>query len=368
MAAAVAPPIEANENPAGSKEEVNFRQGSLSKWMAGLKEALPNPALGQGGEPDPDQETEPPADTPATPAEKPATPPAPATTPPTKPAEAPSKPADAAQPAAEERWPRSAKEWKNFTQSRKAKDEQYEKTIADRDAKIKDLESKASQPVSPEVQKEIEILRKENDDFSKQLRLVAVTNHPRFRSYFESKTNAALSQLRGCVPAERLDTVTKLVQQPDSDAKNDQINELLGELTPVQQGRLFGVINNLSAIQAEKDSEIERARTDYDQMMAQSKAQQEQQRAGFTKLLDDTVKLMQDAKGGRPEYQMRDGEVEWNQSVQRRIDAGKALIAGNLAPEVMFKAALDAAAYPDVLLATGRHWPRWRSCRSRLLR
>jgi predicted nucleotidyltransferase len=180
---------------------------------------------------------------------------------------------------------------------------------------------------------------------------VAVTNHPRFKNYFEGKTNSALNQLKGCVSPDKIESVTKLIQQPDSDTKNDQINELLSEMSPVQQGRFFGVINQLSAVQAEREGEILRAQQDYDQMMAQAKTEQDARKVKFDKFLEDTIKGMQDAKAGRPEYQLREGETEWNESVAKRLESGKKLIQGNLPADVMFKAAFDAAAYPYVLAA-----------------
>ena len=326
-----------------TKQEESHRQTGIKSWMETLHKDLPDPSLGAGA-PDRPMIEEPPAEPEPPPAE-PATPPV---TPPVPPAAPPAAPP--AEPAAgEERWPRSAKEWKNFTTQRKAKDAEYEKTIADREAKIKELETKAAAPINPEIQKQIDGLKKENDEYSKQLRLLAVTTHPKFKGYFAGKLNTALTQLKSCVPADQLDTVTRLVQQPDSEHKEEAINKLLDEMTPYRRSVLQKVIGSLSEIEAERESEITRAQQDYDQMMAQAKADQEQRVAGFTKLLDDTVKGMQDAKAGRPEYQLREGETEWNAAVQKRIENGRQLITGKLPTEVMFKAAFDAAAYPDVL-------------------
>jgi hypothetical protein len=363
-------PAEAAE-AATTKEEGNFRQTAMSRWMAGLKESLPNPSLGAGSpDPEPDPEPDPDAPDPnaqvtpalaapsasasasaAPPSAATVTPPA-AAAPPAQaiPGPAAAKPSPVpAEPASDDRWPRSAKEWKNFTEKHKIKNAEFEKQIAEKDARIKQLETKAAAPVAPEVQTELDSLRKENDEFSKQLRLVAVTSHPRFKSHFSAKVNNTLAQLKGCVPADQVERVTALVQEPDSEAKNEQVNELLSEMTPLHQGRLIGVINSLASIQAEKDGEISKAQTDYDQMVAQAKTEQEQKQATFTKALADGIKWMQDAKTGRPEYQLRDGETEWNAAVQKRIEAGQKLITGNLPPEVLFKAAFDAAAYPDVL-------------------
>jgi hypothetical protein len=276
------------------------------------------------------------------------------TQPATAPPPPPAKPTTTEAPPVdkgEERWPRSAKEWKNFTTAQKTKEVEWQKQLADRETKIKELEAKVVAPgaVDPETQKQMETLKKENDEYSRQLRLVAVTTHPKFKSYFETKTNSTLAALKSCVTPDQVEAVSKLVQGPDTEAKEEAINGLMENMSTLQRGRFLGVINGLASIQAERDGEVARAQQDYEQIMANAKTEQDQKRAGFTRMLDDTVKGMQDAKAGRPEYQMREGETEWNSSVQKRIEAGRQLITGNLKPEVMFKAAFDAAAYPDVL-------------------
>lgn len=324
--------------PPTKEEQVN-RQSGLSKWMAGLHEALPDPSVGAGNEPN-----EPVEEPPAEPTEPPAAP-----APKPEPKVEPPKTEPKTEPVDEAKWPRSAKEWKNFTEKSKARVAEFEKQVQERDAKIKELEAKTTQTLTPEIQKEIDGIRKENDELSRQLRLVSVTSHPRFKQYFESKTNSTLAQLKTCVPADQLDSVTKLLQEPDSERRDNAINEILEEMTPLKRARMQGVISGLASIQAEREAEVARAGQDYEQMVGQAKAQKDQQQANFTRLLDDTVKSMQDGKNGRPEYQMREGETEWNASVQKRIESGRKLITGNLPAEVMFKAAFDAAAYPDVL-------------------
>jgi hypothetical protein len=333
---AAAPPAE----PQLKSERETVAQ-SMGKWMQGLRDAMPNPSLGGAAAID-----EPPAREIEDP-EPPAAPAAPAV-----PAMAPAAPAPAAPPAEpiEERLPRSAKEWKTFTSARKLKESEYEKTITARDQTIKDLEAKiGGQTLPPEIQTQLDSLKKENDEYSKQLRLVAVTSHPRFKSHFESRINSTLANLKSCVPADQLENVSRLIQSPDGEAKEQALEAMMSGMTTLQQGRLVGVINSLGAIQAERDGEITRARQDYDQMMSQAKTEREQKATAFNKRLGDTVKAMQDSTTGRPEYQLRPGETEWNATVTKRLEAGRALITGSLPPDVMFKAAFDAAAYNDVL-------------------
>lgn len=341
------PTLEANQNPPSSKVETNFRKDSMSRWMAGLKEGLPNPSLtGSVDEPETRPIEEPPNPAPENPPAQPNPPPAQPkpVTPPIEP------PLTTAPPVVDEiKWPRSAKEWKNYTEKNKARNEEYEKKIAERDAEIKNLQSKVGLPVSPEAQKEIESLKKEAETYSHQLRLLQVTQHPKFKQYFEGKTNSTLAQLKSFIKPDQLEQVTKLVQMPDSQEKETQINELLVTMSPMQQGRLFNVIAGMDSIRAEYDSEVTRAQQDYEKMMAQAKTEKDQQLLQFNKTLDETIKSIQDPKSGRPEYQAREGELEWNNSVKSRIETAKQLITGNLSPEAMFQAAFDAAAYKDIL-------------------
>lgn len=342
MADILEPPAAAAEPQLKSDRETVAQ--SMGKWMQGLRDALPNPSLGSGQQEAPVVPVEDPPPDPHT--EEP-----PATAPLVKPAEKPTvetPPAD--QTAAEERWPRSAKEWKNFTASRKAKDSEYLKTITERETRIKELEAKVGgQTLPPEIQTQLDSLKKENDEYSKQLRLVAVTSHPKFKSHFDNRVITTLAQLKNCVGADQIEGISKLIQAPDSEGKEAAIEKIMDNMSSLQKGRFIGVINSLGAIQAERENEISRATQDYDQMMAQAKTEQEQRVAGFHKRLEDTIKTMQDPTAGRPEYQMRAGETDWNESVTKRVEAARKLITGNLPPEVMFRAAFDAAAYGDVL-------------------
>jgi hypothetical protein len=317
-------------------------QKAMSGWMEGLRSALPNPSLSsvsQNEEQPPEPEPEPTTKTEVKPEPK-AQP---------KP-EAQDAPKGTLADLPEDKWPRSAKEWKHFTSLRKQKDEEHAVELAKRETRIKELEAKTIPgAVSPDIQKQLDDMKQENEAYSKQLRLVSVTNHPRFKSYFDNKTNAVLAQLKSCVAADELEKATRLVQAPDSESKEAAIDAALENMTTLQKNRFMGVISGLSAIESERQSEVSRAQQDYEQMVAAAKTEKEGKQARFNKLLDDTVKSMTDSKAGRPEYQMREGDDAWNASVQKRIESGKQLITGNLAPETMFKAAFDAAAYSDVL-------------------
>lgn len=338
MADVLEPPAE----PQLKSERETIAQ-SMGKWMQGLRDALPNPSLGSGAPQAPIIPQEPPEE-PAEPPAQPAAPPAAPPPPPATPA-APAAPVE----GTEERWPRSAKEWKNFTAARKQKDTEYQKTITERDARIKELEAKVAGPVPPEFQTQLDALKKENDEYSKQLRLVAVTSHPKFKSHFDNRVNNTLAQLKSCVPLDQVDGISKLIQAPDSEAKESAIEKVMDSMSSLQKGRLMGIINSLGAIEAEREGEIHRATQDYEQMMAQAKKDQEQRVAAFNSHLENTIKSLQDPTTGRPEYQIRAGETEWNNTVQRRLDSARKLITGNLPADVMFKAAFDAAAYGDVL-------------------
>lgn len=338
---------ETEELPSTTSENAAIKS-AMSSWMAGLQKDLPNPSLGQSS----GRVEEPTTQPEGTGTAKETTETVPPVVLQVDKTEVKPQPEVKTDISAlpEDKWPRSAKEWKNFTSAQKTRNAEYEKQIKERDERLKTLEAQVSQnKLPPEVETKLQTLTKENDDYSKQLRLLAVTQHPKFKAYFEGKTNATLAQLKSCVPADQVDSVTRLVLAGDSESRDQQLDNLMETMTTLQRGRFMGVLSGLSAIQGEREGEVARAQQDYEQMTAQAKVEREQKATKFRQALDDTVKSMQDAAKGRPEYQLREGETEWNASVQKRIDAGKALITGNLAPEVMFKAAFDAAAYPDVL-------------------
>lgn len=271
----------------------------------------------------------------------------PVVTPPAKPEE---KPKETPAPANDDdKWPRSAKDWDARKAAQKEKElaltKERDSIRTERDRlndEIKALKSNGNSP-------ELESLKKERDELSEHLRKVAVENHPKFKKYFDDKTTNQLNLAKAIVGTEKAEQVAALLKSPESAIREQQLESMLAELSPLQQTRLGGVINAMSEIQAERQSEIAKAKDTYEHMTKQQEEGAKAARQKFEQLFDSAVKRAGDTKEGVAAYQNREGDDAWNEGVKKRVEIAKSILTGNSKPELIVEAALMAAAAPEFL-------------------
>lgn len=265
---------------------------------------------------------------------------------PNPPAPAPDpKPADP-QPAAERPWPRNAKDWDAY---KKADKERLDAIAKERDEwKTKYESGEKNWKATPAIPPDYESIKKERDQFDQTLRTIAVENHPKFKAYFEGKTEEQF-KLAEAIGGEKGKEIVELLKSPDSQWKDARLSDLMTTLSPLQQSRLGGVMNNLTAIQSERANEIARAKAAHDQIAQQESAKAKERQTKAEELFTQTASTLQDPKNGMPAYQPRDGDAKWNDSVKARIESARSLLFGQQEPAALIKAALDAVALPAVL-------------------
>lgn len=302
-------------------------------------------------------ETAPAAIAPATPpppepkAPEPAAPPAPE--PPKLAVTAPAEPAKPAAEDDESKWPRSAKDWDAFKAKRKERETALSKERddikAERDRLNEEITTLKGQGPSPEL----ETLKKERDEYEQQLRLHAVENHPKFKAYFDGKTNAQIELAKRIVGTDNADAISKALALPEGDYRDAKIQEVFDTLSPLQQSRLGSVTNALSEIQAERQTEVARSRENFEKMQTEQKTAQERTAAESNKAAQDAVNdalaKAQDPKTGLFLFQKQEGNEAWNKEVDSRIAGFKHLATGPATREQRIQACRDAAAFPAVL-------------------
>lgn len=285
------------------------------------------------------------------------------------------KPADAVPPASakpaegqtpkpeegEEQWPRTNPDWEKFKAKRKEREEALKKDITTREATIaelqaakKALEDQISSAATKDKDPAFERLKEENQALTERIMALDVTQDPRFTAYFENKTNAQFELAKRVVGADKADELVKALKMPDTEdlreIKEATIEEIMGNLSPIQQSRIGAVLNNLEGIRSERESEIAKARDFKDK----AKAKEEEARASFAKVQEkaftDVLSKLQDEKSGSFFYREKAGDTEWNKGVKQRIDIAKALFSGKgVRPEDVVNAAFTAVAYPSLL-------------------
>jgi hypothetical protein len=292
--------------------------------------------------------TPPPPD-PAPPVEKPAvvppetaTPPATAvqSTPPT--------------PAPEEKMPRTAKDWDAFRAANKKRIEEKESELAKVNARIAELE-KAPKPNATGDDPRVVELQQQADELSERLRLVDITNHPRFKTYYDQKIGAQVEMAKKIVGADNAEAIASLLKLPDNEYRQARLEEIVTTLSPIAQSRIGGVLNQLQEIEMDKENQIQLAKTDF--TASQEKARKDAESARATNIqkaesaFSTVVSTLQNPKDKDSLFifQKRDGDEEWNKGVDDRLKSAKDLLFGQQPPEQLMRAALHAAALPAMV-------------------
>lgn len=322
--------------PAPAKQP--YQDTSVPDWMTMIKGELDIAPVTTPPTPTP----EPPKPAPEKPSDKPSEPAVTAPKEPVKP--------DAPKPEEpEKRWPRTAVEWDNYKKADKERLDniarERDEIKAERDRVKQEIESLKKQGPSPEL----DALKKERDELSDRLRLVSVENHPKFKSYFENKTNAQLELAKRIAGNGKGDRIVELLKAPESPIRDQELEQALADLTTVQQSRIASVLNNLAEIESERHSEIAKARDSYERIQSEQQEAHKANQSKVQKTFTDIVQSFTDKEKGNPAYQKRDGDEAWNSSVEQRLEQAKTLLFGDAGQDRVMKAALDAVAYPVAL-------------------
>jgi len=195
----------------------------------------------------------------------------------------PAKPAEKAAPAAaapddsdippEIKSPQAREGWKevkrNLAAARKEADEWK--------AKVSDYEKKLAERTAPQVpddiQRRLADLEKEREDLSERLRVADVERHPKFQQYFEGKTKALTEAAKGIVGQDHAAQLERILKVSDSELRTQQLDELMGELTPARAARLGAVVADIELLQQEKAAEISKAKERWGQLQQATEAE-----------------------------------------------------------------------------------------------
>lgn len=291
----------------------------------------------------------------AKPADKPAEKPAEA-----KPAEkAAEKPkADDDEIPSDVKSPAAQSSWKKLKESKKAIETERDSIRSERDKLKSEYEALKAQATTPAqkanladdhdfqaLKKTLEAKEKEANELSERMRLIDVEQHPKFQAYFKAKTDqqfAIAKEIGG-------DKLVELLQLPPSEYRKDQILSLMAEMNEVDKSTLGAVMTNLRSIDAERQSEIAKARDSYQQIQAEQKLNTERQVKEMRDLFARTTAEVTDKTKGLSVFQEREGDDEWNKGVRERLALAQSAFEAKLKPEDGMKMIYWGAAAPAIL-------------------
>lgn len=141
----------------------------------------------------------------------------------------------------------------------------------------------------PKVVEQIKLLQGERDNLLARLEAVAVEKSPRFEQAFKPRIEAAISQAKAAVGAERAKRVEEILSLPESAYRDEQIDGLLTEIgSNYRQSKLSQAVAELDRVAAERQalasrgSELYKQWQNEEQQAFQRQRQEREQQAIHT--------------------------------------------------------------------------------------
>lgn len=208
--------------------------------------------------------------------------------------------------------------------------------------RVKELEAQISERQQANGESDdYKKLKADYDALDEEMKKVALERHPKFKAEFDNR-RAVQEQLA----AKIMDKHPKLLKRflaGDSDA----INDIAEELGPVNVNRLSAIMNNIEAINLERETELKNWKPNYEALEHFEAAERTKAEAMLQRELETAVsKAIAHAQDDHPTYRKVDGNDEWNASVEQRIAQAKKWATGNLTPKERAQIALNAATLP----------------------
>lgn len=271
--------------------------------------------------------------------------------------------------------PKDKANWDKWTGRRLKKETALKKDITDREARIADLEKKLTEFESkstsaepdPRIKAEIDRLQSENKELTDRITALNVTEHPKFKAYFQTKIDDAIAEAKSIVGKDKEEQIERILKMPDNEFRKAQLDEFLTELdNDGDRMDVRGVVRDLRKVDKERDQEIRRANEHKGKLEADTQAQAQASRAQREQVFNETLKAMTDPEKGFAPFQVKDGDDAWNKIVKDRVEAAKGLLFSNdLKPEYIAKAAFNAVALPAILKAYQTDSANWSHERSK---
>ena len=184
---------------------------------------------------------------------------------------------------------------------------------------------------NPEYQR----LKAEAEEYSKRIQQLEVRKHPKFEEHFNGRINAQM-EIAKRVGGDKAAAILKL---PAGEYRDEKLEELAAELTPVKAAQVAGVASRLDEINAEMEAEITKATENYKVI----KEQQAQSERATQSTRESAFKNILAAASENELFKPKEGDEAWNKGVQERIALAEKIYNGKMKPEEAAHAALRLA-------------------------
>lgn len=256
--------------------------------------------------------------------------------------------------------PRSTEDWKAYKAAEKKRLTAMQEKLAAAEGQVKEFQTKYTEvetklkekpPVDPEVEARSKQLEAENKALTEKIIELDVTQHPRFKDYYEGGIDKQIGSAKRIVGTEKADQIEKILKMPESEYKQTQLREFVTDLDDdITKTRLGGILNKIDELKEDREAEIQKASTHRDRLVADRQGAAAKHQKALETAFSTVLKQLQDPKDGFAVYQKREGDTVWNAEVDKTVDtATKLLRSTNLKPETISRLTFDALALPRVL-------------------
>lgn len=230
---------------------------------------------------------------------------------------------------------KAAEDWKKLKSELETKREEAKK-LHDELEKIKN---------QPRENPEFESLKKEYEEMSEQIRILNIEQHPKFKKHFAEKIGQVQTDLKTVLGEEKAIKAFQILNLEESEYKRELLRDLVADMDEFQKQDLLHANRSLRTINHEKQMEIQKARGDWDNIRQRELQEEEKKKKSY---LDIFSNVLSQAKA-TPFYGEKEGDQEWNKTVEQRVKYAQDLYSGNVSPDELAKAALLSAAAPLIM-------------------
>ena len=206
---------------------------------------------------------------------------------------------------------------------------------------------------------EVKALREQLEKLDEIVQKNALTEHPKFKAAFDNQIADKVAIAKKQVGDEKAAAeVEALLSLPETAQRNRRLNEILGELEPVEQGKFSKAIADVDELNAKKTAELNNWRINKTKLSEMAAAEAEQATAAKQMTVDAALKLVlpkfTDNEKGIELFRTVEGNDEWNKSVEERIENVKKIVSADLSKQdvaEMAAWAMGGAQYRNLFLA-----------------
>lgn len=261
-----------------------------------------------------------------------------------------------------EKWPRNSADWDKFKEKRAKREAKLNEEIKTQSARVKELEAKtveyetklkATPEVDPEIQTKLQRLEAQNKELTDKIIVLDVTAHPDFVSHYTNRVNEAKDDAKSILGQEKGEAFVKLLDLPEGEWKNLQMEEFYAGLNEVEKSEIGTVRKELRLIERDRKKDIADAESKKAKILTEgatkAKATAEQNKKMMVETFNAVTKAVQNPENGNPMFQTREDDDAWNAEIPKRIETVKNLLLNNIKPEAVVRAAYNAVSLPIVL-------------------